>query len=57
MKIQENISLKPFTTFGIDKKAKFFTRASTLAELKSALNTAKEKESPVLILEEGAIFY
>jgi UDP-N-acetylmuramate dehydrogenase len=37
MKIQENISLKPYTTFGIDKKAKFFTRVSTLAELKSAL--------------------
>ena len=54
MKIQENISLKPFTTFGIDKKAKFFTRASTLAELKSALIAAKEKESSVLILGGGS---
>jgi len=54
MKIQENISLKPFTTFGIDKKAKFFARVSTLAELKSALIAAKEKEFPVLILGGGS---
>lgn len=54
MKIQENISLKPFTTFGIDKKAKFFTRASTLDELKAALIAAKEKESSVLILGGGS---
>jgi len=57
MKIQENISLKPFTTFGIDKKAKFFARVSTLAELKSALIAAKEKEFPVLILVAEAIYY
>ena len=54
MKIQENISLKPFTTFGINKKAKFFTRVSTLAELKSALIAAKEKQFPVLILGGGS---
>jgi UDP-N-acetylmuramate dehydrogenase len=54
MKIQENISLKPFTTFGIDKKAKFFTRAITLDELKAALIAAKEKESSVLILGGGS---
>jgi len=54
MKIQENISLKSFTTFGIDKKAKFFTRVSTLTELKSALIAAKEKQLPVLILGGGS---
>ena len=54
MKIQENISLKPYTTFGIDKKAKFFTRVSTLAELKLALISAKENQSPVLILGGGS---
>ncbi len=52
--IQENISLKSFTTFGIDKKAKFFTRISTLTELKSALIAAKEKQLPVLILGGGS---
>ena len=54
MKIQENISLKPFTTFGINKKAEFFTRVSTLAELKSALIAAKEKQFPVFILGGGS---
>lgn len=54
MKIQENISLKPFTTFGIDKKAKFFTTVGTLAELKSALLVAKEKHLPIFILGGGS---
>lgn len=54
MKIQENISLKPFTTFGIDKKANFFTTVETLDELKAALLTAKEKQLPVFILGGGS---
>lgn len=54
MKIQENISLKPFTTFGVDKKAKFFTTVTTLDELKSALLVAKEKQLPVFILGGGS---
>lgn len=54
MKIQENISLKPFTTFGIDKKAKFFTTVKTLDELKAALLAAKEKQLPVFILGGGS---
>jgi len=54
MKIQENISLKPFTTFGIDKKAKFFTTVETLDELKAALLTAKEKQLQVFILGGGS---
>lgn len=54
MKIQENISLKPFTTFGIDKKAKYFTTVGTLSELKSALLIAKEKHLPVFILGGGS---
>ena len=54
MKIQENISLKPFTTFGIDKKAKFFTTVETLDELKAALLTAKEKHLQVFILGGGS---
>jgi UDP-N-acetylmuramate dehydrogenase len=54
MKIQENISLKPYTTFGIDKKAKFFTTAETLDELKAALLAAKEKQLQVFILGGGS---
>ncbi|MCM0041479.1 MAG: UDP-N-acetylmuramate dehydrogenase [Algoriphagus sp.] len=54
MKIQENISLKPFTTFGIDKKANFFTTVATLDELKAALLAAKERQLPVFILGGGS---
>ena len=54
MKIQENISLKPFTTFGIDKKAEFFTIISSLDELKEALKLAKKNLWPVFILGGGS---
>ncbi len=54
MNIQESISLKPFTTFGIDQKAKYFTRVGTLSELKAALLAAKEKQLPVFILGGGS---
>jgi UDP-N-acetylmuramate dehydrogenase len=54
MNLQENISLKPFTTFGIDQKAKYFTRVGTLSELKLALIAAKEKHLPVYILGGGS---
>ncbi|HCX75556.1 MAG TPA: UDP-N-acetylenolpyruvoylglucosamine reductase, partial [Algoriphagus sp.] len=34
MKIQENISLQPYNTFGIDKKARFFVIVSSILDLK-----------------------
>lgn len=37
MQIQQNISLKPFNTFGIDAKAAHFVSISTLEELKQIL--------------------
>lgn len=54
MKIQENLSLKPFNTFGIDKKAQFFTTACTIDELKNALQWARERYLPVFILGGGS---
>ncbi len=54
MNLQENISLKPLTTFGIDQKAHFFTTVSTLTELKEALVFAKEKQLPAFILGGGS---
>jgi UDP-N-acetylmuramate dehydrogenase len=54
MKIQENISLKTLTTFGIDKKAKLFTVVCTQEELATALTKAKEMQLPVLILGGGS---
>ncbi|MDG5492789.1 UDP-N-acetylmuramate dehydrogenase [Psychroserpens sp. SPM9] len=35
MQIQQNISLKPFNTFGIDAKAKQFVSATSVADLKA----------------------
>lgn len=54
MKIQENLSLKPFNTFGIDKKAQFFTAAHTINELKEALIWAIERDLPIFILGGGS---
>lgn len=54
MKIQENISLKPYTTFGIDQKAEFFCIASSLDELKEALKLSKQNQWAVFILGGGS---
>ncbi|WP_297338153.1 UDP-N-acetylmuramate dehydrogenase [Algoriphagus sp.] len=54
MKIQENISLKPYNTFGIDKKARFFTIASSIEELRKAIAYAQEKGIELFILGGGS---
>lgn len=54
MKIQENISLKPLTTFGIDQKAEFFSVVSSLDELKEALTLSKQNQWAVFILGGGS---
>lgn len=51
MKITENISLKPYNTFGIDVKAKAFASFTSSDELQEGLDRA---ESPVLILGGGS---
>ncbi|HSJ66144.1 MAG TPA: UDP-N-acetylmuramate dehydrogenase [Anditalea sp.] len=54
MKIQENISLKEFNTFGLDKKAKFFIEVHSNEEVIQALEFAKDKKIPVFILGGGS---
>lgn len=54
MNIQENISLKPYNTFGIDKKAKFFIQANSENEVQKALFKARELGLPVLVLGGGS---
>ena len=52
MKIEQNISLKPFNTFGIDVTANYFVSVSTIEELKQILSL---KEYPnKLILGGGS---
>jgi len=54
MNILENISLKPFNTFGIDKKARFFTIVKSLSELKEALYWANTQNIKVILLGGGS---
>ncbi|MBI1837241.1 MAG: UDP-N-acetylmuramate dehydrogenase [Flavobacteriia bacterium] len=50
--IQENISLKPFNTFGIEASTRYFGRFSSVEELNQILTSNKEKE--LLILGGGS---
>ena len=52
MQIQENISLKPYNTFGIDAKAKLFAAFKDTDELEETLNL--KPQTPNLILGGGS---
>jgi UDP-N-acetylmuramate dehydrogenase len=54
MNIQENVSLKAYTTFGIDHKAEFFTIARSVDEVVEALRKAEENHWKVFILGGGS---
>lgn len=50
--IQQNVSLKPFNTFGIDAKAQYFAVIHDSEELQSLLS--ETHETPKLILGDGS---
>lgn len=52
--IQENISLKPFNTFGIDVNAKYFVDIQSEADLESFLKHPLVQEETLLILGGGS---
>lgn len=54
MKIQENISLKPYNTFGMDSRARYFIHALNVDEVERAVLFAREKEMPLLVLSGGS---
>jgi len=54
MKIQENISLKKFNTFGIDVSAKYFIEADSAADIQNYLNDPKLSKHPLLVLGGGS---
>lgn len=54
MNILENISLKPFNTFGIDKTASFFVAVKSIKALKEAIEWAKSQKIKMLILGGGS---
>lgn len=49
MQILENISLKPFNTFGIDVYAKYFTTFETIEELEMVLDGNPDHSTPLII--------
>ena len=50
MKVRENISLKPYNTFGIDAKASHFVEINSVAALKKAL---RQREYPIGFIISG----
>ncbi len=54
MNIQENISLKPYNTFRIDVKAKYFAEVHNVDELKQILNSSICKENKLFVLGSGS---
>ncbi|UVL54920.1 UDP-N-acetylmuramate dehydrogenase [Pseudomonas sp. B21-035] len=51
---QQQVSLKPFNTFGIDVKAQFFTEAHNDEEARQALAQAADQGLPVLVVGGGS---
>lgn len=54
MQILENISLKPFNTFGINLKAKYVTTVHSPDDLLEALAFSQAKSTPYLVLGGGS---
>lgn len=54
MTLQENCSIKPYSTFGIEAKARYFVKVSTVEELSEAMHHPWIADLPVLILGGGS---
>lgn len=51
---QEQVSLKPYNTFGIDVKARYFSPAHDDQEVRQALSQAQQHGLPVLVVGGGS---
>ncbi len=51
---QEQVSLKPYNTFGIDVKARYFTQAHSDDDVRQALAQAAAQGLPVLVIGGGS---
>lgn len=54
MLVEKDISLKPYHTFGIDVKAKYFVEVRDMEDVKNALAFQKEQNLQLLILGGGS---
>lgn len=52
--MQENFSLKPYNTFGVNVNTKYFTEVQSIEELKNAISYSKKHELPILLLGGGS---
>ena len=54
LEVQENISLRPYNTFGIDAKARYFSAFSSVEQLKETLNYKLPTSTLKLVLGAGS---
>ena len=54
MRIEENKTLAPFTTFGIGGPARWFVEAQTEDDLRGAAEWARERGVPLFVLGGGS---
>ena len=54
LKVQENVPLASLTTFEIGGAAKYFTEVSTEAEIQEAVQWARERNVPFIVLAGGS---
>ncbi|MBD3631235.1 MAG: UDP-N-acetylmuramate dehydrogenase [Cyclobacterium sp.] len=54
MKIQENISLSAYNTFGINKKARFLYEAESKEDVLYAFNQSRQLNKPLFVLGGGS---
>lgn len=52
--MQENFSLKPFNTFGVEAKTKYFVEVNTVEELIETLKLSNSQTLPLLFLGGGS---
>ncbi|CAA7194966.1 UDP-N-acetylmuramate dehydrogenase [Chryseobacterium potabilaquae] len=52
--MNENFSLKPYNTFGVEAYAKYFTEVTSLDQLQEAINFSHSHHVPLLILGGGS---
>jgi len=52
--MQDNFSLKPYNTFGVEATAKYFTEVNTIEELKEAIHFSTSHSLPILFLGGGS---
>src|SRR6478736_9022708 len=52
--IKENISLRPYNTFGIDVSTRYFVRITSASDFQELITTSVYKNNPTLILGGGS---